>query len=80
MKSKIRLEGKYAILRNDAITPVPFEGIIYKNVEAAYQAQKCPERAHEFENLMPYVPSNWVGQSSCDPTGTRSKISCSSIS
>lgn len=54
MKNKIRLEGKYAILRNDAISPVPFEGIIYKNVEAAYQAQKCPERAHEFENLMPY--------------------------
>jgi len=32
---------------------VEIDGVTYLNSEAAFQAQKCPERASEFANLTP---------------------------
>ncbi len=46
-----RFNGEYEFLSNFYETKITWQGITYRNVEAAYQAQKCPERAHEFINL-----------------------------
>ena len=46
-----RFKDEYEFLSNFYETKITWQGITYRNVEAAYQAQKCPERAHEFINL-----------------------------
>lgn len=46
-------EGKYRFLSNFSNHPVTFDGLTYKNSEAAFHAQKDPSRAKEFVNLNP---------------------------
>lgn len=46
-----RFNGEYEFLSNFYETKITWQGITYRNVEAAYQAQKCPERAREFTNI-----------------------------
>lgn len=46
-----RFNGEYEFLSNFYETKITWQGITYRNVEAAYQAQKCPECSHEFINL-----------------------------
>ena len=46
-----KFNGDYEFLSNFYECPITYKGITYRNAEAAYQAQKCPERAHEFSNL-----------------------------
>lgn len=43
--------GSYNFLSNFYNCKIIYKGITYNNTEAAYQAQKCPERALEFCNL-----------------------------
>lgn len=43
----------YFYLSNFYEIPVFYKGKCYENSEAAFQAQKCPERADEFINLAP---------------------------
>ena len=50
-----KFEGQYFFLSNFFSAPITYNGITYKNNEAAFQAQKCPYRVHEFENLDPSV-------------------------
>ncbi|MGX1195794.1 NADAR family protein [Metabacillus sp. SLBN-84] len=45
--------GEHYFLSNFFSAPVVFEGIRYENNEAAFQAQKQPERASEFSSLPP---------------------------
>lgn len=45
--------GEYHFLSNFHVAPVFYNGITYRNNEAAFQAQKCPVRAREFMNLNP---------------------------
>lgn len=47
----MEFRGNYAFLSNMYEYPVDFNGYIYKCAEAAFQAQKCPERSAEFVNL-----------------------------
>lgn len=47
--------GKYSFLSNFYEAPVTYNGVTYKNNEAAFQAQKCPSRAHEFSSLSPNI-------------------------
>ena len=44
---------QYRFLSNFHMAPVEYNGIRYTNNEAAFQAQKCPERAIEFASLDP---------------------------
>lgn len=53
MKKIISFEGKYRFLSNFSDHPVTYQGITYRNSEAAFQAQKCPARATEFATLSP---------------------------
>lgn len=46
-----RFSNEYEFLSNFYEVKITWQGLTYRNVEAAYQAQKCPERAHEFINL-----------------------------
>lgn len=46
-------KGKYFFLSNFYTADVEYNGIKYLNNEAAFQAQKCPERAKEFSTLDP---------------------------
>ena len=46
-------KNNYSFLSNFFPCKVTYNGISYKNNEAAFQAQKCPERALEFVNLTP---------------------------
>lgn len=46
-------KGKYFFLSNFYMADVEYNGIKYSNNEAAFQAQKCPERAYEFTQLDP---------------------------
>lgn len=41
-------DGEFAFLSNFYPAPVNFDGRCYPNNEAAFQAQKCPERRDEF--------------------------------
>ena len=41
-------DGEFAFLSNFYPAPVNFDGMKYPNNEAAFQAQKCPERRDEF--------------------------------
>lgn len=43
----------YAFLSNFYNAYVTYKGLLYQNSEAAFQAQKCPLRAHEFCCLPP---------------------------
>lgn len=45
--------GEFRFLSNFYNAPVLFNGIRYRNTEAAFQAQKQPERAQEFADLPP---------------------------
>lgn len=53
MKTIDHFKGKYYFLSNFYPAPVVYNGITYKNNEAAFQAQKEPWRAAEFANLQP---------------------------
>lgn len=53
MKSINEFKDDYFFLSNFYPAPVTFKGITYYNSEAAFQAQKCPERAKEFIRLFP---------------------------
>lgn len=44
-------KNEYEFLSNFYECFIMYNGITYRNVEAAYQAQKCPERASEFSKL-----------------------------
>ena len=53
MECIAEFRGKYYFLSNFYGAPVEYNGIRYTNNEAAFQAQKQPERAHEFASLPP---------------------------
>ena len=44
---------EYRFLSNFYEVPVEYNGLLFRSSEAAFQAQKCPERANEFVNLSP---------------------------
>lgn len=46
-------ENEYSFLSNFFEVDVTYNGITFKNSEAAFQAQKCPSRIDEFANLPP---------------------------
>lgn len=48
-----KFAGDYFFLSNFYLAPVEYNGILYTCAEAAFQAQKCPERAEEFKDLPP---------------------------
>ncbi|MGX1266672.1 ribA/ribD-fused uncharacterized protein [Rossellomorea marisflavi] len=53
-KEKIaQFRGKHYFLSNFYTADVVYGGIRFENNEAAFQAQKQPERAHEFADLPP---------------------------
>jgi ribA/ribD-fused uncharacterized protein len=45
--------GPYRFLSNFHECPITVFGLTFQNSEAAYQSQKCPDRAVEFINLSP---------------------------
>ncbi len=45
--------GKHFFLSNFYQAPVVYQGVLFDNNEAAFQAAKCPERMHEFCGLTP---------------------------
>lgn len=53
MKAINEFKGKYYFLSNFYSCPIEYNEINYLNSEAAFQAQKCPNRALEFSNLTP---------------------------
>lgn len=53
MKTIDRFKGKYYFLSNFYGAPVMYGGIEYRNNEAAFQAQKDPDKAVEFASLQP---------------------------
>ena len=53
MKAIDRFKGKYYFLSNFYGAPVMYGGIEYHNNEAAFQAQKDPDKAVEFALLQP---------------------------
>jgi len=48
-----RFEGKYRFLSNFSNHTVLYNGLVFRNSEAAFHAQKCPARAAEFCDLNP---------------------------
>lgn len=48
-----RFSGRYFFLSNFYSIPVEYEGLVYENNEAAFQAQKDPSRRLEFTSLNP---------------------------
>lgn len=48
-----RFAGKHWFLSNFFPCVITYCGITFQNAEAAFHAQKCPERAAEFANLDP---------------------------
>ena len=46
-----QFRGDYSFLSNMYDAPVTYNGITYRNAEAAFQAQKDPRRSQEFANL-----------------------------
>lgn len=46
-----RFAGENAFLSNFFESPVLFRGRLYLNAEAAFQSQKCPRRAGEFQDI-----------------------------
>lgn len=53
MKAINEFKGKYYFLSNFYSCPIEYNGIKFLNSEAAFQAQKCPNRASEFSELTP---------------------------
>lgn len=53
MKTISEFKDKYFFLSNFYNCDVEYNGYIFKNNEAAFQAMKCPERIQEFVNLNP---------------------------
>ena len=47
----LRFKDQYEFLSNFYEHPVTYNGITYRNSEAAFQAQKCPARIKEFTDL-----------------------------
>lgn len=47
------MRGEYEFLSNFYPCTVQYNGLCFMNSEAAFQAQKCPERAVEFIHLNP---------------------------
>jgi hypothetical protein len=47
----MEFKDEYWFLNNMCETPITYKDLTYRNVEAAFQAQKCPDRAEEFVNL-----------------------------
>lgn len=47
-----RFDGEYFFLSNFYQVPVKYNGVLYFTSEAAFQAQKCPERANEFSVIL----------------------------
>lgn len=45
--------GQYAFLSNMYNCKITYNGLTFLSSEAAFHAQKCPERASEFTNLDP---------------------------
>lgn len=45
--------GAYDFLSNFYPAPITYNGLVFKNNEAAFQAAKCPERRAEFCCLNP---------------------------
>lgn len=55
MKKQISgFKGKYSFLSNFYSAPVVFEGLVYKNNEAAFQSAKCVNKKDriQFQNLL----------------------------
>lgn len=48
-----QFRGEHYYLSNFFSTPVVYGGVCYQNNEAAFQAQKQPERSQEFASLPP---------------------------
>ena len=48
-----KFDGWFYFLSNFADAKVSYKGHIYLNSESAFQAQKCPERERESEDLLP---------------------------
>lgn len=48
-----RFRGDYYFLSNFHPAKIEYNGLVYGSAEAAFQAQKCPERASEFCHLGP---------------------------
>lgn len=48
-----RFDGEYRFLSNFYLATIRFCGVQFGNSEAAFHAQKCPERAAEFSTLNP---------------------------
>ena len=53
MEKVTHFRGKHYFLSNFYPATVVYNGVQYENNEAAFQAQKCPERAEEFASLPP---------------------------
>ena len=52
MANKILKFGSHReVFSNTFGYPITYKGLTYQSLEAAYQAQKCPERANEFTSL-----------------------------
>lgn len=51
MKVIKSFRGPHAFLSNFYECDVPFNGTVYKSAESAFQAQKCPVYAKEFQTL-----------------------------
>ena len=52
-KEIAKFKGEYYFLSNFFDAPVWYNGLLFKNSEAAFHSAKCPERAHEFTDLSP---------------------------
>lgn len=48
-----RVESRYGEFSNFKSCRIAYNGLVYGSSEAAWQAQKCPERAKEFTRLSP---------------------------
>ena len=48
-----KFRGEYFFLSNFYSAPITYNGLKFRNNEAAFQSAKCPLRAAEFVNLTP---------------------------
>ena len=69
-----RFNNEYEFLSNFYEVKITWQGLTYRNVEAAYQAQKCPERAHEFINLIGAEAKKLGGLVTMDPNWEYRKL------
>lgn len=47
----MEFRNEFWFLSNMCEVPITYNGLTFKCVESAFQAQKCPDRAEEFVNL-----------------------------